>query len=282
MKSLYKKIIFIFFAGTIVFGFHACKSKKQIVYSVSPVEEKENREVFTDILNNEFRYNTLSSRFNMSLATGTRSLSSKANLKIEKDKAIQISIQPLFGVEMFRLHVTPDTLVLLDRMNKRYVQEAIDDVKKSYPVGFDFETLQALFSNHVFVAGKNQVEDTDYRNFQIEKASDMHYLLKATDRESAIEYTFTIDGSDRVAFTHLLEPKKKYSLQWQYADFAVVGHQTYPSRMDVNVESPRRKLNIGFNFSDIQADENFQLGIAVPSGYTKASVADILKILTAN
>ena len=158
----FRNIIILFFcASLLIMGLNSCKSKRQIV-AAAPVEEKVDVDLFTDILNNQLNFKTFSSRLNLNLSSGTKSLSSKASLRIVKDKAIQLSVQPLFGVEMLRLYADPDSLVLLDRMNKRYVKESIEDVKKVYPVGFDFKTLQSLLTNQVFVSGQSDVIYSDY------------------------------------------------------------------------------------------------------------------------
>ena len=116
-----RNIISLFCASALILGLHSCKSKRQIV-AATLVEEKVDVDLFTDILNNQLNFKTFSSRLNMNFSSGTKSLSSKATLRIVKDKAIQLSVQPLFGVEMLRLYADPDSLVLLDRMNKRYVK----------------------------------------------------------------------------------------------------------------------------------------------------------------
>ena len=79
-------------------AFTACKSKQRVVYTTSPVEDKAYHELFSDIITSEFPYLTLSAKLSMGMTSGTRSYSSKANLRIIKDKALQVSIQPLFGV----------------------------------------------------------------------------------------------------------------------------------------------------------------------------------------
>ncbi|HAR37476.1 MAG TPA: hypothetical protein DCS09_02225, partial [Porphyromonadaceae bacterium] len=115
----YKQILFICLLSGLIFT--ACKSRQQMVFSTSPVEEKANNQLFSDIITSEFQYSTFSAKLNMNLTNGTKSLSSKANIRIVKNSALQISIQPLFGVEMFRFYINPDTVMVVDRMNKRYV-----------------------------------------------------------------------------------------------------------------------------------------------------------------
>lgn len=259
--------------------FTGCKPKQRIVYSTSTVEDKTHDALFRDILAESFSYETFFARMTMNLTSGTRSLSSKASIRILKDRALQVSVQPLFGVEMFRLHVDPDTMVILDRMNKRYVKEAIVVLKEHYPVGFDYYTLQSFFTNALFVSGNGKVTPSDYRRFSYLRASDRNYYLSAEDPESGIEYSFTVDGDDRVTFTHLMQPQEKYSLQWSYSNFTLLNDGTFPHRMNAAISSANRKINTEFLFSGIVIDESMQLSMQVPDGYTRTSVQEIMKII---
>ncbi|HHV86308.1 MAG TPA: DUF4292 domain-containing protein [Petrimonas sp.] len=276
-----KHIISLLCISVIVLGLHSCKSKRQMI-AAAPVEEKVDVDLFTDILDNQFNFKTFSSKLNLNLSSGTKSLSSKASLRIVKDKAIQLSIQPLFGVEMLRVYADRDSLVLLDRMNKRYVKESIEDVKRVYPVGFDYKTLQSLLTNQVFVSGQTDVIYSDYKKFSTGLVSDMHYLLRSVDKESGIEYSFTIDGNDRIALTCLTEPKDNYSMNWKYDDFVMEARKAFPRKMDVALASTKRRVNVGLEFSGITLDEDFDLQVSIPGSYTRAAISDIVKILTNN
>lgn len=279
--NLRKDFVFLLLAGIFIIGLHSCKSKKQLA-SAAPLANKVEVDLFTDVLNSQFHFRTFSSKLNLNLSSGTRSLSSRANLRIVKDKAIEISIRPLVGIEMVRLHVDPDSLVLLDRMNKRFVKESIEDVKEVYPVGFDYTTLQSLFTNQMFVSGQPDVIYSDYDKFLTGRVSNLYYLLKSVDDKSGIEYSFTIDGNDRITFTRLVEPKENYAMDWQYENFVMGTYKTFPHKMNVALTSPKQKASVGLEFSGILLDEDFELLVSIPGSYTRASISDILKILTSN
>jgi len=272
----YKQILFICLLSGLIFT--ACKSRQQMVFSTSPVEEKANNQLFSDIMTSEFQYNTFSAKLNVNLTNGTKSLSSRANIRIVKDCALQISIQPLFGVEMFRFYIDPDTVMVVDRMNKRYVMEPIASLKEIYPVGFDFYTMQSVFTNVLFVSGKEQPELPDYQKFRYTRTPDQCYYMTSKDAESGIDYSFTVNGDDRITFTHLMQSQKKQSLQWGYNNFITQNDFIFPSKMNVTLSSSSRKINAELLFSDIATDEPLQLTMNIPSGYTRTTVDEILKI----
>lgn len=267
-------LFFFILLGVSLFG---CRTKHHVVHSTTPVEEKTEEALFRDILAESFSFQTFSARLNLSLTSGTRSMSSRANIRIMKDEALQVSVQPLFGVEMFRLYMDPDSVVVLDRMNKRYVKESITALKEHYPVGFDFYTLQSIFTNAVFVSGKEEPEPSDFQKFAYTRTSDRNYYLATEDPESGIEYSFTVNGDDRVTFTHLMQPKENYSLQWSYGNFVVLDQATFPHKMNASIASASRRINTEFVFSDVVLDEPLQLTLQIPESYTRSSISEVLK-----
>src|SRR5690554_7350751 len=81
-KPIY--IIVLFFCLLSAALFTACKPKHKIVYSTTPVEEKANSELFNDIISSSLNYSTFSSRLNLNITSGSKTLSSKAILRIVK------------------------------------------------------------------------------------------------------------------------------------------------------------------------------------------------------
>ncbi|HBG42155.1 DUF4292 domain-containing protein [Limibacterium fermenti] len=280
MKTLRFQNILLFIC-VLATALTCCKPKQKIISSTTPVEEKENNELFSDILEQSFDYGTLASKVTMNVEMGTRSLSSKAQVRIVRDKALQVSIQPLFGVEMFRFHIDPDSLVVLDRMNKRYVKESLTTLKEIYPVGFDYYTLQSLFTNSLFVSSKESAETTDYRQFEISETPDAHYQLQGRDKNSGITYSFIVNGDDRITSTHLLSPNKTHSVEWNYSNFSIVSTQVFPYKMDISALVSDKTMNVAFIFSDISLNAPMELSVSVPASYTKTTVAELLKILKA-
>ena len=259
-------------------GIYSCKPKERIVQAASELEDKTNSNLFEDILENEVRYSTFSSKLNMSFSTGRKVLNSRATLRIVRNEAIQLSIQPIFGIEMFRLYIQPDCIIILDRMNKRYVQETYDDLKKEYPIGFNFYTLQSLFTNALFIPEQSSVLIDDYNKFRYLQSSD-NYLLSGRDKLSDINYSFCVNGNDQITLTQMYMPAKKYSLEWSYDEFSLVEKLFFPLEMKVSASSEKINLNTSISLSSINFDESLTLDSSIPSSYTKVELKEVIKLL---
>lgn len=260
-------------------GMYACKSKEKIIQADSALEHKANSKLFEDIMYKGLKFNTFSSKLSMTISTGTKTVSSKGNLRIVNNEAILLSVQPLFGIEMFRLYVEPDHLIVLDRMNKRYVKETFDDLTEKNSIGFNFYSLQSLFTNNLFVPEQSSISASDYRKFKYSETSEQ-YVLSASDKKSNIDYSFSINGNDQITLTQLALPKKNYSLHWNYSQFSLMKDLFFPHEMMVVASTQKNKLNASFSLSDINLETQMDLETTIPSSYTKMELSEVLKMFS--
>ena len=262
-------------------GIYSCKPKERIVQAESELEDKTNSNLFEDILEKEVRYSTFSSRLNMSFSTGRKVLNSRGTLRIVRNEAIQLSLQPIFGIEMFRLYIQPDCFIILDRMNKRYVHESIDDIKEEYPIGFNFYTLQSLFTNALFIPEQTTISTNDYKKFKYSKSSN-NYLLSARDKKSSIDYNFYINGNDQITLAQMYMSAKNYALDWSYNEFVLIERLFFPLEMKILLASEKRKIDTSMYLSSISLDEPLTLDSSIPSSYTKVELEEVIKLLSDN
>ena len=263
----------------VLVGVYSCKSKERIVQADSELEDKTNSDLFEDVLIKEINFTTFSSKMNMSFSTGRRVLNSRATLRIVRDEAIQLSLQPVFGIEMFRLYVQPDCFIILDRMNKRYVHESIDDIKKQFPIGFDFYTLQSLFTNALFIPEQTTISTSDYKKFKYSKSSD-NYLLSARDKKSKIDYSFFVNGNDQITLAQMYMSVRNYALDWSYNEFVLTDNMFFPLEMEILARTEKRKIDTSMSLSSISLNQPLTLDSSIPSSYDKVELEELIKLLS--
>ena len=72
------------------------------------------------------RYQTLSQKANVTLQFDQREYSMNCSVQMWRNELIVLSLQPVLRIEMFRLEATPDSMVVIDKMNRRYTTMAYD------------------------------------------------------------------------------------------------------------------------------------------------------------
>lgn len=63
-------------------------------------------------------------------------------LKAWKNELIVLSVLPMMGIEMFRLEATPDSVIVVDKLNKKYAVMTYDEINEMSPTTITFKYLQ--------------------------------------------------------------------------------------------------------------------------------------------
>ena len=208
-----------------------------------------------------------------------KQMSSRVDMKMVKDSAFQLSVQPFLGIEIFRIELSRDTIKVVDRMNKRYMIENYSNLQGQTPIEFNFYNLQALFTNHLFIPGEQGVSRKHYNRFKLNQEGPVAEIK--TKDAMGLFYTFKADGEEKLLSTYVADPSDRYALQWLYEDFRLVDRQPFPMLMDVQVlKNGNPEGGVKIHYSRIQLDEPLKLDFSVPSKYKRITFAQVLKTIT--
>ena len=147
-----KTKILLFVALVVLFT--ACKSKQSVMYQAATGKTK-NTELIQKVRLNEPQFNTANvSKMSLYLNLDGRTFNVSASCKIRTDSAMHISIQPALGIEMFKLEITPDSILAFDKINKRLYATDFKLFETKFGLTVNYSDLQSLISNGLIVTGK--------------------------------------------------------------------------------------------------------------------------------
>lgn len=258
-----------------------CKSSQKVA-TVERGETKAHADFFDSMQEQAFRFHTLSARMQIELTMQGKEMSSRVDLKMVKDSAFHLSIQPLLNIELFRIELNRDSIRIIDRMNKRYVAESYANLKGQIPVTFNFYNLQSLFINHIFLPGEQQIDPSRYNRFRLNQEGRM---AEANVKDPmGLLYTFKVDGEEKLLSTHITNASETYAVQWDYSNFRINEGQPFPMLMHVGLWGDGiSKGDIKMQFNRIQTNIPVQVGISIPgSSYKRITFAEILKAFSSS
>lgn len=270
----YYKILFIAFLAIAVAG---CKSKKNIVSTDGSVISKSQEQLIDDALAAQVDYRTITGKLSLELMRADQTSGMKVNsqLKLIKDQQIQLSLRaPFINSEVFRINITPDSVFVIDRLSKKYAAENIKELGNKKGIQLNYSNMQALFTNAIFVPGKNSVDKKDYDSFNILMQDGLFYL--STKDKKGIQYYFAINANDRVSSVNITGIDNNYALLWDYKDFVKEAGYTYPSLMQADVSIKKRRVKLNMLFSSLEFNKDISIDNSLPSKYEQVSVLDIL------
>lgn len=260
-------------------GFYGCKSAK-VPGGKEKVNTKELKEFVASMQEQEPAFRTFSARLSVDLQTGDKTMGSRVELKLVKDSALQLSVQPFLGIEVFRMELTPDSVKVMDRMNKRYVAEGYTALKEEWPIDFNFYNLQALFVHQLFLPGEQEVEGVHYDQFRLDREGAIT-RLHVRDRMD-LRYCFEANSSEQLLSTLITEGNGRYSLLWKYLSLEAQPSVAwlFPLQMQVSFRDEGiRKGGMDIRFSRLQWNKALNMDFSVPAKYKRITFADIIKMI---
>lgn len=270
----------ILFAALLL-AFSGCKTTKES--ATGSLAGLNATEVFSSILDRSLRYETLSGKLNVSFKTQKKSIASNASIRIIKDRRIQLSFQPFLGIEAFRFDLTPDSIVVVDRLNKYYVAESFSEINKNkgLSLDFNFSNLQALLTNRLFLAGQNNVSSGDKEFFTIEVSNDKA-LLKTEDRQG-IRYLFTGNPAFQITALQMSAKQKNQAVAFssEYDNFqSVSALYTFPMFMGAKLTTPSKEnYELELKYSKVELDKDLNTDTSIPNKYQRIRLDEALKII---
>ncbi len=95
-------------------------------------------------------FNYLQIRGKMQLDDGQQKLSSAILIRMKYDSIIWVSVVPALGIEVARVRITRDSVLLVNKLQKTYFRGDFPSLQAKYQVPIDFKMLQdALVANYV-------------------------------------------------------------------------------------------------------------------------------------
>ena len=253
-----------------------CKSKKE---TVGTREIRDTKELFSTILDNSLEYKTFSGKMKMPLPKGKLNIDATVHLKIIKDEKLLLSLQvPLLG-EMFKFGISKDSLIIVDRMNKQYVSESIQDVIKNTGFDFNIYNIQSLFTNQLFLGGKPAITEKDYHLFTIQQSKEQ-VIIRNKEKHSQVDYSFIVNYTNRIRNTTMSGNDGKTTLNWMYHNFSLLENkQLFPMQMNMNLANKDKQFSMNFTFSKIDLNNDFEIDFNVPNKYTRITLEQAMLLI---
>ena len=260
----------------VIIVFTGCKSGSTITTSDSGIRLKGD-ELLEAVIKNTPTFDSFSSRLKMSLPSGKSSMSLNGTLKMQRDKLIQISLLiPILRSEAVRIEITPDHILVIDRMNKRYADVPTEDIDQLLGTEVDFQTLQALFSNSFFIPGKSEFKKRDFNSFKTFPLGKDSVLLSRKGK--VIDYSFVASAvTNRLTVSQAEIASSGHQMKWLYDKFTEVEDTTFPSDITIVVNDRKKSTKTNMELSRLTINKENIVPTPPPAKYQPVSLSDILE-----
>lgn len=237
----------------IVLATSACKSKKSTTSRSYEPAANTALEAFENMRQADARFNELSAQGNLTADLNGQSLSSAFNLKVEKDKQLWLSIKPMLGIEAVRVLIRPDSIFVLDRINKAYMAQPFSWLVSLSQAPLTFNVLQDVLLNNVgFLAGnKPQVE------------ADGSLLFRQQGQQVKL-----LQAEGRAKASQLQVQQNEQQLEVSYLKWLELDKQWLPAQLKIVIKG-KQSGTIELNFAKFAIENGQSYPFSVPGNYGK-------------
>lgn len=263
-------------AGMLLLALSSCKTTKMVSTTDSGVRLN-GEELLEAVAVNTPVFDSFASRLKLSLPTGKGELTLHGYLKMQRDELVQLSLQvPILRTEAVRIEFSSDRVLVIDRINKRYADASMEQLREVLGVDVSFYALQALFSNAFFLPGKTELKRCDYAAFEASLLNEDHVLL--TKKEKSLSYAFAASRiTNRLMSTTVGAADDGRSVSFLYDKFVEIGNTTFPSDMQIVLREPRKRAKIKMELSRVEVGGQRVARTEAPAKYQPVALTDVFE-----
>ena len=273
-----KKIKFFAFIASVVL-LASCGSKKSVVSTGgnAMLEQQSIANVVQAVNAKRVSEPCISAKMSLNLSTSKNSTRVGGSLKMKRNDVIQISLVALGLMEVGRLELTPDYMMMVDRMNHQYVKCDYDEVDFFREAGINFYTFQSLFWDELFVLdGNDDAPGSD--SYTLKDDAEGTRSLKSQNGNVAV--AFVLDTTKQLVQETRFS--RAYSedavVKWQYADWTKLGEQDFPGTMKLLFDISDENIEATFRISSVKPDSSWETRTEINKNrYTEVSLDTAFK-----
>lgn len=257
----------------------ACGTQKSIVNQGTGTDNTvDTKSHVAAIMANQSTQKNLTAKVRVEVAADGKRTSTSGTLRMKRDDVIQlILVDPLIGaVELGRMEFTKTHVLIIDKVNRQYIDMPYSDVDFLARAGINFDMLQALFWNQLFTTGTDHVSPSDFRLTTHEGG-----LIDLTRTDHMLTYRFTTQQTKAlITQTEITgTTDNTYKFDFKYADFTTFEGHPFPKGMTMEFYVAGKPASLSLSLSQIRNSADWVARSTPSSKYTKADPEQIFKML---
>jgi hypothetical protein len=217
------------------------------------------QDVFGIMEKKRIDFNTFSAKVKIDYKDSKdRNYDFNAFIRIRKDSIIWVSVIAALGIEAFRVLITPDSVMIQDKLNKTIQYQTVAYLQEITQLPFDFSTLQDLIiGNPVYTTG------------EVKTYKDDGSLVTMTMLGSLFKHLMTFEKSQfNLMFSKLddIDITRSRSANLAYDNYEANGKWQFATLRRVTL-AEKTRVDVNMDFKQVEFDKPQNYPFNIPRGY---------------
>jgi hypothetical protein len=228
--------------------------------TTKPVDNK-NSSKLASIRSKQVSFNSFAGKAKTNLNINGNSNDVTLNIRIAKDKKIWVSITAILGVEVARAVITPDSILVINRLQGVYTRKPFSYVYNYASKQVNYKTIESLLVG-------NAISELLDENAEFTQVNDN---LTISGNLQDLLYKLVIGADYKVTQTNLSNQAQGQSLQVANNTFIQVANRIMPSQIDIASVVKDKKIQVNLHYTKVDFDQQQDYPFSIPERYEPAN-----------
>lgn len=212
------------------------------------------------------------SNISVNLSINGNTLGSRASMRIITDSVIQLSLVPALGIEIARINFTPDSILVADKINQKYLVTSYDSLLTKINLPLGFTDLQAFFLNKLFVAGEKTMSFEETLNRFTSSPFPDGTMLKGKMSNRGVNTDFVVNKETNISMATILFPAAV--VRCNYTGFEKQDGVNFPRNLKIVFMQGPKSNQAEIEINQVEFNKAVRINQIDLSNYTRASTID--------
>lgn len=215
------------------------------------------------------------SRMMINIIDDNREMNLRGSVRIKRDSAILISVNAFAGIEAVRLLFTPDSVKMIDRINRSFFSGNYEESRRFIPYALNLEILQNIFfasplkfSDEIYrLEGSNEEYEFDEQLLNLRFSVDTPGMPPADENNDIVQ--IVLDSEFLTRKVDFYSDRNDVFASLQYNSYLKLTEHVLPDEINLSFVSHNIPLKAGLRLRGIEINEPVEFPFNIPSGYSR-------------
>jgi len=182
------------------------------------------------------------------------------NVRILHDKKIWVSITAIAGIEAARVLITPDSIMLINRLQDLYIRQPFSYINKYAGDQVNYQMIESMLIGNAIPQALTKSSDI--------KPDGMNTVLSGNLAE--LSYKLILGADNKLNQFFLANSDGSETVQVTNGALLQVGTHVLPSQIDVLSTVKSKKIQVNLHYVKEEFDQPLEFPFSIPARYTPA------------
>ncbi len=219
------------------------------------------------------------------LRMGGETMKLSGALRMRRDEVIRLQLMlPVIGTEAARIEFTPDSVLILDRINRQYVKIGYDRVDFLESNNISFYSLQSLFWNELVSPEGRRALAGDAGKYEADLDGAAAYVpVTMTAGGNTYRWQASAEGKISSLVVTRQDSVTPSTFTWLYDGFVQAGGKKFPRTQEMSYSAMADdgpvNMSVTIEMNEVKTSGDWDAVTAVSPKYKRADYRSVARLL---